>query len=89
MSKSDDTPRSIPAESNDAGLPAGIFTDPDYAPEPVPTLRGGDGEGLYVNPRRYVEIEIGAEGGVRLTASAARQMAHELIVAADRIEVEL
>ncbi len=45
MSKSDDTPRSIPAESNDAGLPAGIFTDPDYAPEPVPTFGAATARG--------------------------------------------
>ena len=66
-----------------------IFADKEYAPDPVRTLKGGDGEGLYVIPRRYVEIEAGPGHEVRLTPSQARQMAAELLNAADQIEVAL
>lgn len=63
------------------------LTHPKYGPVPVlvPTLEGGDPEGIYVTPVRCVEIDA-LHTKIRLTPEQARQMAAELVAAAEVIE---
>lgn len=77
-------------ESHEHRVIRDMFTDPEYAPPPVPVLQGGDGEGIYVIPRRYVEIQVGTPSHtIKASIPQARQFAAELLNAIDQLEGEL